>query len=206
MATSRITRAFSRLMPADPWLERWLPLVVERAGAAPVLELGCGHGDDSAVLAQAGVDLVALDISRDDVEAARMRAPKSRFLVQDVREPFPLAAGSAGVVVASLSLHYFPFAQTQQLVERIRATLLSGGLLLCRLNSSNDHNYGASGHAEIERHYYSVKGQGKYFFDRGDIDRLFATGWRRLGCEERVTHKYGKPKSLWEVVLQKEGD
>ena len=34
----------------DPWLKRWRPLIRERAGAGPVLEIGCGHGDDTATL------------------------------------------------------------------------------------------------------------------------------------------------------------
>lgn len=94
-------------MYSDPWLQRWLPLIAERAGSGHVLELGCGAGEDSAVLAGVGVDLVAFDLSADVVTAAQARVPGATFLVQDLRDPFPLGAGSVSVVVASLSLHYF---------------------------------------------------------------------------------------------------
>lgn len=42
----------------DPWLERWLPLLAGRCTGAPILELGCGSGQDSAVLAAAGYPVV----------------------------------------------------------------------------------------------------------------------------------------------------
>jgi len=40
-------------LAGDPWLARWLPLLAERAGGRPVLELGCGGGRDTATLAEA---------------------------------------------------------------------------------------------------------------------------------------------------------
>lgn len=29
-------------MSSAPWLQRWLPLITDRADCGPVLELGCG--------------------------------------------------------------------------------------------------------------------------------------------------------------------
>lgn len=190
-------------MSSDLWLQRWLPLIVERAGSGPVLELGCGTGEDSAVLARNGVDLVSLDLSEQAVTAARARLPDVKFLVQDLRDPFPLGAGSASVVVASLSLHYFPWDETLRLMARIRDALNEGGIFLCRLNSTNDHHYGASGYPLIDENNYSVKGETKRFFNRNSIERLFQNGWKMLSLEEMVTHKYAMPKSLWEVILVK---
>jgi SAM-dependent methyltransferase len=187
--------------PRDPWLMRWMPRVLERAAGLPVLEIGCGGGEDSETLAGHGLDLVAFDLSAQAVAAAQARVPAARFLCRDVREPFPVNA--AGVVVASLSLHYFPWAETEALVARVRETLLPGGMLLCRLNSTLDHHFGASGHAAIAENYYLVDGAPKRFFDRAAVDRLFAQGWRMLGVEEQVSHKYDRPKALWEVVLER---
>ena len=50
-------------MFSDPWLDRWMSLVVERSGDAPVLEIGCGHGDDTVTLKKAGLN-VRLSIFR----------------------------------------------------------------------------------------------------------------------------------------------
>jgi hypothetical protein len=89
------------------------------------------------------------------------------------------------------------------LVERIRCTLEPAGVLLCRLNSTNDHHFGASGHPRIDDGYYMVDGAPKRFFDRAAVDRLFGDGWRRLGVEEHTIDRYDLPKSVWEIVLQR---
>jgi SAM-dependent methyltransferase len=187
----------------DPWLARWLPLVSERAGTAPVLEIGCGHGDDTAVLAKAGLLVTAFDLSQASVAVARLRVPAARIECRDIRAPLPLAPGEAGAVVASLSLHYFPWAQTQEIVHRIHTVLRPGGVLLCRLNSTQDHHFGASGHPQIEPHYFLVDGAPKRFFDEASVGALFSHGWNRLSLEHFVTRKYLKPKALWEVVLER---
>lgn len=191
-------------MYSDPWLQRWLPLISDRAGSGPVLELGCGAGEDSAVLAGTGVDLVALDLSEESVATARDCVPSARFFVQDLRDPFPLGDERASVVVASLSLHYFPWVETLRLVARIRDTLNDSGILLCRLNSKNDHNFGASGHPSLDENYYSVHGESKRFFDQSSVEHLFQSGWNMLSLEEMITHKYAMPKSIWEAILVKD--
>ena len=187
-------------MGVDPWLERWLPLLAERAAGAPVLELGCGSGQDTATLVSVGLRVVGIDLSPERIAKARLRVPSAEFHCQDFLAPFPLAA--AGAVVASLSLHYFPWEETLALVERIRGTLRPRGLLLCRLNSTNDRHYGASGHPAITENYYLVDGEAKRFFDRAALDRLFAAGWRTIGLEEKDIDRYEHPKSAWEAVLE----
>ena len=190
-------------MGHDPWLARWLPTLRARAASGPVLEVGCGAGHDTQTLVQAGLRVVGFDLSPQQVQEARRRAPAAELHCCNVLDPFPLeGSGVPPVIVASLSLHYFGWAQTLQLSERLRRTLAPGGLLLCRLNSTEDHHFGASGHPPIERHYYRVEGAPKRFFDRTDIDALFAHGWRVVGIEHLRTAKYGAPKALWELALE----
>lgn len=179
---------------------RWLPLVAAQTGGQPVLELGCGGGRDTATLVEAGHRVVAVELSADAVARARERAPAADFRCQDIRAPFPVGAGGAGVVLASLSLHYFSWPETTVLVERVRQVLRPDGVLLCRLNSTNDHHFGASGHPPIAENYYLVNGEPKRFFDRAAVDRLFASGWSTLSIEEKVIDRYDHPKAVWEVV------
>jgi len=186
---------------SDPWLDRWLPLIAERAAGLPILELGCGSGRDSEILTAAGHRVVGVDVSSTAIANACRRVPVAEFHCQDLRAAFPLER--AGVIVASLSLHYFPWEETGELVERLRRTLEPNGLLLCRLNSTNDHHYGASGHPAIAENYYLVDGEPKRFFDRASVDRLFAGGWRTLGKKEGVIARYDHPKSVWEVILER---
>jgi SAM-dependent methyltransferase len=191
-------------MLSDPWLQRWLPLGVTHAGEGPVLEIGCGHGDDTAVLTGAGLKVTAFDLSVAAVALAKTRVPSATITRRDIRDPFPVAAGQAGLVVASLSLHYFRWEETVAIIQRVREVLRPDGLLLCRLNSTEDHHFGASGHPIIEPNFFRVGGEPKRFFDASDVDRLFGAGWRRLSLEHFVTRKYFRPKALWEVVLARD--
>jgi SAM-dependent methyltransferase len=186
----------------DPWLQRWLPLIATRAGSLPILELGCGAGRDSAVLAGQGHAIVGLDISSEAIARARLRVPSARFFVQDLRAPFPVP-GPFGVVIASLSLHYFAWEETVRLAELIHDSLLPGGVLVCRLNSTNDVHYGATGHPRVAENYFLVDGQHKRFFDRAAVERLFSRGWTMLGLEEKTVHRYEHPKMLWEAGLER---
>ena len=190
-------------MFSDAWLQPWLPLLKERAGTAPILEIGCGHGEDTSVLAGAGLKVHAFDLSRAAAGVAKLRVPSATVECRDVRDDFPATVQGTGAIVASLSLHYFPWAETLQLVERIRTTLRPGGVFLCRLNSTQDHHFGASGHPPIEPNYFLVDGAPKRFFDEAAVDALFAAGWSCLSKKHVVTRKYIQPKALWEVVLER---
>ena len=192
-------------MVSDPWLDRWTSLITVRSDRTPVLEIGCGHGDDTVVLTRAGLDVIAFDLSRASVAAAKLRAPSARIECRDTRDPFPKEATALGVVVASLSLHYFSWAETQSIVERIREVLRPGGALLCRLNSTQDRNFGAGAGTLLEENYYLVDGQPKRFFDEEAVSRLFQDGWRRISLEHMTTRKYLRRKALWEVVLERAG-
>jgi len=189
----------------DPWLDRWLGLVAERAGAAPVLELGCGTGPDSAVLVNAGRRVVGIELSSESVAQAQARVPHgAEFHCSDFRAPFPVADGSIGVVLASLSLHYFAWDETLALARRIHRVLRPGGVLLCRLNSVNDFHHGASGAPpKGEDSFYLVDGMPKRFFDREAVERLFAGDWRMLHLEELTVERYQQPKVLWEALLER---
>lgn len=203
--------ASANITTADPWLVRWLPLLTERAGADPVLELGCAEGRDTATLVDAGLNVVAIELSPEAVERARTRVPAgAQFHCQDFRDPFPLkpADATVGVVLASLSLHYFEWDATLELVRRIHGVLRPGGVLLCRLNSVNDLHYGGRGPSSSsapgrdEDCFYLFDGFPKRFFDRAAVERLFAGGWRMRHLEEVTIDRYAHPKVAWEAVLE----
>jgi SAM-dependent methyltransferase len=168
-----------------------------------VLELGCGGGEDSGVIANAGHRIVGIDLSAEAVAKARLAVPLGEFHCQDVRAAFPTGQ-SVGVIVASLSLHYFEWHETEVLVSRIRTALRPKGILLCRLNSINDHHYGASGHSRIADDYFLVDDKPKRFFNRKAVEALFAKGWRMRSAEEHTIHRYSQPKKVWEVVIERD--
>jgi SAM-dependent methyltransferase len=76
-----------------------------------VLDLGCGTGAHAIRLARRGCDVVAVDLTREGVRAARERfrreGRKGRFFVADA-ERLPLRDGSVAVTWTFLLLHHFP--------------------------------------------------------------------------------------------------
>ena len=190
-------------MLPDPWLDCWLPLLHARAGHAPVLEIGCGHGDDTVVLSNARLAVTAFDISPVNVVATALRAPAARIECADVRSPLPRENTPYAAVIASLSLHYFSWSQTTDIVQEIHACLRPGGLLLCRINSTEDRHFGAGKGSRIEENFFLVDGQEKRFFDQDSLARLFDRSWRCLSTTHMTTRKYVRQKALWEIVLEK---
>ena len=191
----------------DPWLAPWMALLHTHGRHGGVLELGCGSGRDTAVLSAAGLAVTAIDADAAAIETAQRSLPETRFLVHDLRQPFPEEALPAGTVLASLCLHYFPWPQTQHLVERIRQALRPGGLLLCRVNADDDWHFGAQGQEALEPGLFLVDGQPKRFFSEQAMHLLFGTGWQWLSLRKQLIDRYDQPKSVWELAcLRTPGD
>jgi SAM-dependent methyltransferase len=180
----------------DHWLDRWLSLIEQHARGEPILELGCGEGRDSAVLIAAGYRLIGVDLGWRAIAEAKRRVPAGEFHCQDIRCDYPVGTRHIRVVVASLSLHYFSWTETKQEVQRIQQLLPADGLLICRLNSTNDVNYGAVGYPPIEPNYFSGDGQPKRFFDFVALNELFRDGWRIVEVGEHVIRRYERPKHV----------
>jgi SAM-dependent methyltransferase len=107
---------------------------VAEARPERVLEVGCGEGELAArLVAELGVELVALDQSPRMVELARGRGVDAR--VGDVQElPFP--DGSFDVVVAAWMLYHVPSLDLA--LSEIARVLVPGGRLVAPTNHA-DH-------------------------------------------------------------------
>ena len=184
---------------SDPWLTPWLPRIRDLSPRAPVLELGCGGGRDTATLRAAGLGVVAADIARPSLRRAAEKARGAAVVQLDLGEPLPFRMTSFRVVVASLSLHYFSWSRTTRAVDEIARCLRPGGLLLARFNSTKDVNHGAGVGDEIEPRLFRVGTTEKRFFDRADVVALLA-GWRIEHLVERTIQRYEQPKVIWEVA------
>jgi SAM-dependent methyltransferase len=188
------------MMKNDPWLDKWLDLIKQKSANGLVLELGCGSGWDTVDLLSAGCKVIASDLSTGNLSAAKLAAPHADNVQLDNGKPLPFATASIGVIVASLSLHYFTWTVTIQIASELKRCLKADGILLARFNSTHDYNYGASPTtSEIEPNFRLVGTSTKRFFD-GTSVRTFLQGWDIRFLEENIIHRYEKPKSVWEVM------
>lgn len=196
-----ILRRLERV-PEDRWLERW-QTVLETSRDAPILELGCGSGQDARFLTDLGFAVVATDFSEEALELTRRRAPDARLENVDLTHGLLFPDAAFRVIVASLSLHYFPWLQTLEILDDVRRCLKPYGHLLARFNSTRDPHYSAAEKQEIEENFYLVGGMPKRLFDRTSVSTLFEKGWERVEANERITRRYGEKKVVWEVAARK---
>jgi ubiquinone/menaquinone biosynthesis C-methylase UbiE len=186
----------------DAWLERWRHLLDAGPGS-PVLELGCGDGRDARFLTERGFPVIATDLSEKALEITRRRAPAAKTQNVDLTRGLPFPDESFGVIVASLSLHYFPWRQTTEILADVRRCLRPDGHLLARLNSTKDPHYRAAEKQPVENNFYLVEGMPKRLFDQQDLKALFREGWKISAAEELTTGRYGGRKLAWEVLARR---
>lgn len=152
-----------------------------------VLDLGCGSGELSFAISQLGHVVTCVDFSPHAIEMTNELVPDAECFVHDLRDPLPLDDSSFDAVVASLSLHYFPFEELLRITDEIRRVLRWNGLLIFRMNSISDD--AANHRGEIAR----------YFYSENDI-RKWMDGWSLLFLEKKTLTYYDKPKVLWEGI------
>lgn len=99
-----------------------------------ILDLGCGTGQLTAAIAEAGARVVGLDNSRGMIEQARERFPELEFVSGDAADfsfPEPFDA-----VFSNAVLHWVLDAEGA--VRRISATLRPGGRFVAELGGSGN--------------------------------------------------------------------
>ena len=119
---------YDKFMDNVPYKEwgKYLKSLLEEQGISDglVLELGCGTGSLTEILADAGYDMIGVDLSADMLDIAMEKREQSGnnilYLLQDMRE-FELYGTVRAVVSICDSMNYLPceedFLQTLKLVN-----------------------------------------------------------------------------------------
>lgn len=183
----------SDLREFGTWLEPYRNVLVP---GTRVVELGCGMGSDARYLATLGLDVIAMDLSHSRVERAARKVPDARFLVGDLSKGLPFASSVAGLVVASLSLHYFDSDTTRSIVGDISRILVPGGRLLCRVNVVGDRVSRWGEGVELETDFFEVQpGLFKRFFTEESLtDTLLGHFSVESLVRQRTTVHHGSIK------------
>ena len=93
-----------------------------------VLDLGCGQGDLTAVLAGTGARPLGVDVADAALRRARRRHPELRFALAPIDGPLPLQDSTFDVVWASEVIEHV--ADTARWLSEVRRVLVPGGRLL----------------------------------------------------------------------------
>ena len=100
-----------------------------------VIEVGCGTGRNTEWLAPQAGEIVGLDFSEGMLQRAQARVSSRnvRFVHHDVRNPWPLPAASADLVIVMLILEHVE--EIKPIVTESARTLTEGGeLFICELH------------------------------------------------------------------------
>ena len=87
----------------------------------PILDLGCGNGDDSKWLIENNYKVVSSDFSISSIEHVKKINPNTILLdMSNIEDWKKIEDNSFSSVVANLSLHYFDNATTIMILKEIK--------------------------------------------------------------------------------------
>lgn len=184
----------------DDWLEMFNCEIEECK--TPVIDLGCGSGNDTLYIINKGKTVIPCDYSKNVIRNIKKNFPEiNRVENFDMREGLPFEDNYTELVITDLSLHYFSEKVTFNILEEIKRILKPNGLLLFRVNSTKDTNYKPGDRIEIEHNFYETSVGYKRFFDEEDINKFFKE-WDKLYMNEEIMGRYGHEKILWKGAVR----
>lgn len=189
----------------DLWLEEYKDILTENKGQE-ILDLGCGIGADTLYLLENGHNVLSCDFSNNALKSIQDNIPNSKTMYLDMMKTFPCEDCSYKIIIADLSLHYFDNKTTIHIMKEIKRVLKENGVLLARVASVNDSNFGAGVGEELEKNFYFEGDYTKRFFDKEDIDKYFGIIGKVESKETSMTRQedeYSKPKMLYQVMVKK---
>lgn len=189
----------------DLWLDEYKD-ILEDNKKNQILDLGCGIGADTLYLIERGYNVLSCDFSNEALKSIQENIPNSKTLYLDMMKRFPIEDNTYSLIIADLSLHYFDNETTIHIMSEIKRILKKNGILLSRVASVNDFNFGAGVGEQLERNYYFEGDYTKRFFDSKDVNKYFGI----IGSVEmeetamiRSEEEYSKPKMLYKVKVKK---
>lgn len=135
----------------------------------PVLELACGTGRLTIPIAQAGVEIVGLDLSPSMLAHARTKAKAAgveiEFVEGDCRS-FELGRKFALIFMAFNSMqHLHDYASLAALFGCVRKHLAEGGRFIFDVFNPKVEILARAGERRLEREYQDPDGKGKMAFE-----------------------------------------
>ena len=186
----------------DDWLDKFSDIIDNCQ--TPILDLGCGYGNDTLYLMNKGKKVISCDQSTNVIKNIKKNIPN----VYDTKcfnmlDGMPFEDNSFQIIIADLCLHYFREKDVFNILNEIQRILIPGGYLIFRVNSINDVNHGSGQGSEIEPHLYLTNDRGlKRFFNEDDI-RYFFKNFEIEYLKEEIMTRYKLEKRLFRCLAKK---
>ena len=186
------------------------------------LYVGCGNGRNYVPLAEAGLDVVGLDVSRVALAGLSKRLPHCSALLHhgdflDYRQDVPLQDVLFQYVITIQVFQHGDMSKVRQYFAKAPSLLESGGLLFLRVNASDTQVYhkhdiiekNGTGGFTVRYNEGPKKGLDIRFFSKEGIFSLIRKnnmsvmhGLRNV-TTERAPSRTGS-WSQWEVITKKD--
>ncbi len=155
---------YNRTRTADPAIGHLLLASLGCPAGTSVLDLGCGTGNYTRWLAEAGLTVTGIDPSAVMLEAA-LAQPSSVTWLQGSGEALPFAAGSFGGAVSTHAVHHF--RDPARVFGEVRRVLGGGRLVLLTQFPDQVNGYWL-------RHYFpeAVRAAANQSLSREDLGAL----------------------------------
>lgn len=185
----------------DLWLDKYENILI-KSKDIPIIDLGCGFGNDTLYLKERGYDVISCDFSEEALQRLSNYIDNLTIKCFDLKEGLPFESNSAKIIISDLSLHYFTWSDTEKILKEIDRVLMDDGILLCRVNSTKDINHGSGQGTKIEENFYDIDGNLKRFFNEEQLRELFKN-WNIKYINELEMNRYKVSKILWEIAIEK---
>lgn len=182
----------------DNYLDKYLNNIKE-----PILDLGSGLGNDTLYLIEKGFNVISVDYSNVSIYKIKKNIKNSKTRVLDITKHLPYYTASINTIIADLSLHYFNKKETIKILVELKRILKKNGILIARVNSVDDINYGALKGIQKEDNYYYINGYNKRFFDDSDIEKYFKI-IGEVKYNKTTMLRYDLPKEVYEIIVKKD--
>ena len=189
----------------DLWLDEYKNILDENKDNE-ILDLGCGIGADTLYLLERGYNVLSCDFSVEALKSIENNIPNSKTFYLDMMKKFPIDDKKYSLIIADLSLHYFNNETTIHIMKEIKRILKDGGVLLARVASVNDFNFGAGQGEKQENNCCFEGAYTKRFFDLEDVNKYFSIIGDVEAKESQMTRdeeEYSKPKVLYTIKVEK---
>ena len=169
-----------------------------------ILDLGCGNGEDTNWLLENGYNVISVDFSKSAIQQVRKINSQAFILdMSNLEDWNQLKDNSFSVVIANLSLHYFDDSITIMIMKQIKRVLIDNGVLIARVNTNLDTEFGAGDGVEIEPNFYRnlERGIDKRFFTQESAFKYFSiVGNPTINL--KTIEYIGKKKQIFEIVVK----
>lgn len=163
------------------------------------LDLGCGEGRDSILLAKSGYTVTSVDRSKAGIDklafAARAMKLPITAITSDV-ETFDLGQEQFDLVCAVTILDHLDRAVARRVAARIMNALRPGGVLFAEVFTVEDPGFTGQGDASETADFV------RHYFSHGELRELFA-GLEVIAYEEKLERDetHGLPHTHGIAVL-----